>query len=216
MSDATPLASSQKTPRKFADILAERRDALRAELAKALPRGGQIVFEIGSGHGHFLAAFAREHPETLFVGVDNDSDRVKRAQKKAMRAKLANLHFFRADAQLFVEVLPQSVGLTAVYILFPDPWPKLRHHKHRIVQAKFLTELSSRMAAGAALFFRTDFAPYFEDTREKLQVAGWSTSETESWPFESETVFQSRAENFQSLVARPPSALISGKEQKMR
>jgi tRNA (guanine-N7-)-methyltransferase len=185
-------------------VLAERRTALSESIAKALPREGQIVFEIGSGHGHFLTAFAHAHPETLFVGVDNDSDRVARAQKKATRAKLTNLHFLRADAQLLVEVLPASVRLAAVYILFPDPWPKLRHHKHRVVQSKFLHELASRMAHGAALFFRTDFAPYFEDTKAKLAATGWSVSATESWPFERESVFQSRAVNFQSLVARPP------------
>lgn len=204
MSQTEPLPPPHRAKREYADILTERRAALRESVAKALPNGGEIIFEIGSGHGHFLTAFARAHPETLFVGVDNDSDRVKRAEKKAIRAKLTNLHFLRADAQLFIEVLPPSVRLTAVYILFPDPWPKLRHHKHRVVQAKFLTELASRMAPNAALFFRTDFSPYFADTKAKLAGAGWSISETGSWPFESESVFQSRAENFQSLVARPP------------
>lgn len=204
MNHAEPPPLHPIAKRPFADVLTERRATLSESVAKALPHGGRIVFEVGSGHGHFLTAFARAHPETLFVGVDNDSDRVKRAEKKATRAKLTNLHFLRADAQLLVEVLPPSVRLAAVYILFPDPWPKLRHHKHRVVQPKFLHELASHMAPGAALFFRTDFAPYFEDTKAKFTAAGWSSSATEPWPFESESVFQSRAENFQSLVARPP------------
>lgn len=205
MSDTMPSPLCESSKREYADVLIERRSALIDALTKAFPNGGRIVFEIGSGHGHFLTAFAHAHPYALCVGVDSDSDRVKRAQKKASRAKLTNLHFLRTDARLFIDVLPSAVRLAAVYILFPDPWPKLRHHKHRIVRGNFLTELASRMAPGAALFFRTDFAPYFEDAKNQFNRAGWSTSEAEAWPFESETVFQSRADKFQSLVARPPA-----------
>lgn len=198
---AGSLASKRST---YSQVMADRRNALTSAIQQTLPQHGRLVFEIGCGHGHFLTAFARAHPEMLCTGVDNDSDRVRRAERKMVRARLTNLHFLRSDAELFVEVLPPALRLAAVYILFPDPWPKLRHHKHRVVQPKFLSKLAEHMDADGVLFFRTDFAPYFEDTKKKLSVANWRISESEVWPFEHVSVFQSRAKSYQSLVARPP------------
>jgi tRNA (guanine-N7-)-methyltransferase len=104
-------------------------------------------------------------------------------------------------------VLPAEIQLSAVYILFPDPWPKLRHHKHRVIQPEFISELERRMAPDAALYFRTDFQPYFEDAVAKFRQKNWKVSVTEAWPFERESVFQSRAVRYHSFVARLPGSL---------
>ncbi len=175
-----------------------------------LPSGSCFTWEIGCGHGHFLTAYAQAHPKETCIGVDIVSDRIERAVRKRDRAKLANLHFLHADARLFLEQLPADVTFQRLFVLFPDPWPKLRHHKHRIMQPEFLTEAASHAAPGARLYFRTDFRPYYDDTKlvfaehPRWEVMVDDTKPgTERWPFEFETVFQSRAaEGYHSLIAR--------------
>ena len=180
-----------------------RRADLRDLLAKILATPRALTLEIGSGHGHFLTAYAIAHPERFCVGIDIMRDRVDRALRKRDRARLQNLEFIQADATEFLEVLPPGIHLRDIFILFPDPWPKRRHHKNRIVQQAFLDALAEKTEKGAHLFFRTDYAPYFaEAQREISRHTKWSLEETTPWPFELQTVFQSRAAKYESLGAR--------------
>lgn len=192
----------------YVNLLEGRRRQLRDELAPIVNGTGEFVCEIGSGHGHFLTAYATAHPNQVCVGVDLVSERVERARKKRDRARLANLHFLRSEARLFFDVLPAGARLAAIYILFPDPWPKLRHHKHRIMQPDFLAILAARATPDCRLYFRTDFGPYFADAKATVsEHAQWQLVD-EPWPFEHETVFQARAESYASLVAAPRRAQV--------
>ncbi len=183
--------------------LAMRREALRAELTRLLPARAQLVWEVGCGHGHFLTAYAAAHPGARCVGVDQELDRIRRAVRKQERARLANLHFVRAEARLFLEALPADAAFTAIFVLFPDPWPKRRHHKHRLLQENFLREVAARAPAGTPFYFRTDHEPYFHKVEAGLRAhADWRLAPAEPWPFERETVFQQRAPGHFSLVAR--------------
>lgn len=185
-------------------IHATRLRELRTQLAELWPAWPRtITLEIGCGHGHFLTAYAQAHPAAHCIGVDILEDRVLRARRKAERAGLANLAFFHAEARLFLEALPPDVRFARIFILFPDPWPKRRHHKNRIMQPEFLRLLAARAGEGARLCFRTDYEPYFHDATATLQAdSGWQAA-AEPWPFEYETVFQSRAETYHSYVGRP-------------
>lgn len=194
------MENAARTARHL-DNLADRRTALQSELAQFFPSPVEIVLEVGAGHGHFLAAYAQAHPHQICIGIDVELARIARAHRKRDRAVLKNLHFIRAEAGLFLATLPDHVRFTAIYILFPDPWPKRRHHKHRLVQSAFLTELARRANRGARLYFRTDYEPYFRDVA--TLIAGherWTQVEA-AWPLEVETVFQARAPKFHSLVA---------------
>lgn len=185
------------------EILGARRAVLNAQLASIAGDRNRSVWEVGCGHGHFLTAYAAKHPTSLCIGIDIASDRIARAVRKRDRAGHSNLHFIHAEARLFLDVLPVELRFAEVFVLFPDPWPKSRHHKHRVMQPDFLAAVARRMADGGRLFFRTDHAPYFEHTKEILAAhPDWSLSEGEIWPFEMETVFQSRAERYMSLSAR--------------
>jgi tRNA (guanine-N7-)-methyltransferase len=185
----------------YRGLIAERYADVRQQMAAFLPPEASFVWELGSGHGHFLAAYAQAHPEKLCVGVDIASDRVERAVKKRDRAKLPNLHFIRSEARLFLEALPPDATFSEIFVLFPDPWPKLRHHKHRIMQSAFLDRLGERAHATCRLFFRTDHQPYFEATESLIaQHPRWRVC-ADAWPFEYETVFQRRAPTHHSLVA---------------
>ncbi len=203
---------------KYLSIIEQRRSALQAQLNEVLPASREFVWEVGSGHGHFLTAYAAAHPERVCIGIDLIGERVERAQRKRDRAKLANLHFVRAEARLFLETLPSDARLSTVFVLFPDPWPKLRHNKHRIIQPLFLAAAAAHAKPDCPLYFRTDFTPYFDAAREVFSDDPYWRLSPEPWPFEFATVFQQRAQSFHSLVARckahaqlTTSAITAGK-----
>jgi tRNA (guanine-N7-)-methyltransferase len=182
--------------------IAERRDELRSKVAEIIKPSSRFVWEVGCGHGHFLAAFAKAHPDENCIGVDIMSDRITRAERKRARGRLENLHFIRADAYDFLTVMAERARFTKIFILFPDPWPKRRHHKNRIVKPAFLTAAAARAQRGASLFFRTDHEPYFRDVAAMVKDhPDWSEPDEAPWPFEEPTVFQKRAARHFSLVA---------------
>jgi tRNA (guanine-N7-)-methyltransferase len=187
---------------EFVEHVTQRRTALRTELAALLPPTAALVLELGCGHGHFLARYAAEHPGKLCVGVDMINDRIARARRKAQRARLPNCHFVRAEAREFIESLPAGVTFAEIWVLFPDPWPKKRHHKHRLLQPEFFEFLANRAGEGARLYFRTDFAGYFEAVAAFIPgLKTWQPDPSAPWALEHETVFQARAPSYQSLVA---------------
>lgn len=178
----------------------ERREKLRAFCAD-LP-SQPFVWEIGAGHGHFLTAYAAAHPAEFCIGIDILLDRVERARRKQERARLANLRFLRAAADDFLAVLPPQARFSAVYLLFPDPWPKRRHHKYRVMDAELLTAIAQRAGEGAPLHFRTDYEPYYAEARAAVEAhPDWRLS-AEPWAFEMPTVFQQKAALYHSLLAR--------------
>jgi len=180
----------------------ERRNELAQQLAVTLPPGQPFVWEVGCGHGHFLTAFAHAHPGTVCLGIDIMGDRIDRALRKRERARLNRLFFLQADARLFLEVLPAGNAISQLFVLFPDPWPKLRHHKHRILNDDFLTAAAVHTAPDSRLYFRTDYAPYFEAVRSLISRHSHWQLVSEPWPFEFETVFQARATQHHSLIAQ--------------
>ncbi|MEZ5413188.1 MAG: tRNA (guanosine(46)-N7)-methyltransferase TrmB [Opitutaceae bacterium] len=190
-----PIAQAQA-------VAAARVDDLRAQFAaKVADWSGLVTLEIGCGHGHFMAAYAAAHPDERCLAIDIIRDRLERAQRKTDRAGLTNVAFLRAEARMLIENLPESMRLKRVFVLFPDPWPKRRHHKNRLLQADFLAALARRCAPGARLYFRTDHEPYFADVATLLQDHPDWRGVDESWPFEQTTVFQDRAPGYQSCIA---------------
>jgi tRNA (guanine-N7-)-methyltransferase len=193
----------------FEAVRAGRLAALRTEMAAVLPASAPgIVFEVGCGNGHFLNAYAAAHPGQLCIGVDLRQERIAKARRKRDRADLRNLHFLRCDAGDFLRELPVAARLLDIYMLFPDPWPKKRHHKHRLLTAGFLDELAARAGAGTHLYFRTDYQPYYDEAcRAVAEHDAWRLLPPGPFPFEHPTIFQSRAAVIHSLGAEwvPPA-----------
>ena len=193
---------SQKTKAEHGTQIADRRESLRRRLQEIVPGSSGFVWEVGSGHGHFLVAYAAAHPGEVCIGIDIASDRVARAERKRERAHLTNLHFLLADSDDFLAAIPESAAFSAVYLLFPDPWPKRRHHKNRVMTPEFLAAVTARTAKGAVLCFRTDHEPYFREALAAVRAhRGWAESDGAALPFEEATVFQKRAERHFTLVA---------------
>ena len=185
----------------YVSKVAERQVALKATSATLLAGVGAFVLEIGSGHGHFLTAYAAAHPERTCLGLDIIAERVERANRKKNRARLGNLHFLHASAEDFLASLPENARFADVFVLFPDPWPKRRHHKNRLMQADFLSQIAVKAGQGLRLYFRTDDIDYFAAARAVvMEHAAWQVLDA-PWVFEYETVFQERATGFHSLVA---------------
>jgi len=195
-------------------IIENRAAELRVQLA-ALPsdwkhaatRDGRsgVTLEIGCGHGHFIAAYAAAHCEEPCLAIDIIAERLARAQKKLDRAALTNVVLLRSEARLLLDNLPDWLRFRRVFVLFPDPWPKRRHHKNRLLQPDFLKSLARHCTADARLYFRTDHAPYFAEVAELLRThPDWEMAgDGEPWGFEQETVFQKRAGGYyQSCIAR--------------
>lgn len=198
------------TPR-YLDVIEQRRAGIRESLGRALPEGRGFVLEVGCGHGHFLTAYAERHPQLLCIGIDIIGERIERAIRKRDRAKLGNLHFLHAEARLFLDTLGRTNQIEQVFILFPDPWPKLRHNKHRILQPSFLAQVAEHAVPDCPLYFRTDYTPYFEAARDTVRADPFWRLTEETWPFEYATVFQQRADVHHSLIARhkPKHSLAS-------
>jgi tRNA (guanine-N7-)-methyltransferase len=146
----------------------------------ALPAGGKldprslftppvaaVALEVGFGAGEHLAQQAAWAPATGFIGCEVFENGVVKLVAEAKRLGLANLRLFVDDARLLLEALPES-SLTRAFVLFPDPWPKLRHHKRRFVSTATLDHLARVLQNEAELRLATDDVDYLRWMLERL------------------------------------------------
>jgi tRNA (guanine-N7-)-methyltransferase len=119
-----------------------------------------LVFEIGCGVGDFAAQMATIHPQWNYLALDYYNKGCIKTCKRADKAGLDNLRVVRDEARSFMERCIPRQSLRAVIINCPDPWPKIRHRKRRLVNPEFVDYLKEFMTAGADLYFATDFVDY--------------------------------------------------------
>lgn len=130
------------------------------DLDQRFGRHAPRVMEIGFGNGELLAEAAQREPGTDFIGVEVHEPGVGHCLLLVGQLGLGNVRVIRHDA---VEVLQAQIppgSLQAVKLFFPDPWPKKRHHKRRLVQPEFVRLVASRLAPGGVFHVATDWAPY--------------------------------------------------------
>lgn len=139
------------------------------DLAAAFGREAPKILEIGFGMGAATAEIARAHPAQDYLGVEVHTPGVGNLLKLIGEQGLGNVRIIQHDA---VEVLRHMIAagaLDGVHIFFPDPWPKKRHHKRRLVQAEFVALLCDKLKPGGYLHFATDWQEYAEWTLEVLR-----------------------------------------------
>lgn len=199
--------SKEQDYRKFLADREKRVGQLHALLCQLFPEPTEIVFEAGCGHGHFLTAFAMEYREHPCVGIDLVTKRIEKANSKRDKRHLHHLHFMKAAVEEWLEALPAHIQLCQIFMLFPDPWPKARHHKNRMLQPKLLSQLAKLATSGATLHFRSDHEDNFNWALEQIQQSNdWNHLPDYPWPFEVPTFFQDLAAQWQSFTAKRDSS----------
>ena len=134
----------------------------RVELADLFPRSGPIEVELGAGDGSFLVEYAVGNPEANFIGTERLLGRIRRMERKARRANLTNLRGVRIESSYFLEFLLPRQSARALHIYFPDPWPKHKHRRHRLINERFPQLAYEALAPEGTVYLRTDDESYFQ------------------------------------------------------
>ena len=139
-------------------------------------RRAPLEVEIGFGNGEFLVRQAQEHPERNFVGIELEWASVQRGLRKIAQTRVGNVRLLQVDARIALErlFLPQTAH--RIYALFPCPWPKERHTKHRLFSHAFLTLVNSRLVAAGEAQMVTDYAPYAQWVLDHIPGTGFNAS----------------------------------------
>ena len=127
-----------------------------------------VILEIGFGNGEATWQMASAHPEENYIAVEVHQPGVGHLLLKIEEHGIENIRIACADATEFLRNRVSEESLEGVRIYFPDPWPKKRHHKRRIIQPSFVRALASRMHPGAILHLATDWEPYAEHMLEVI------------------------------------------------
>jgi len=130
--------------------------------AQLFSRDLPLEVELGCGDGTFLISYASLKPEINFIGVERLLGRIRKVDRKGGRAGLGNLKLVRLEASYFVEFLLPPRSTQAIHIYFPDPWPKRRHWKNRLINEGFLRSCAKALRPEGFVHVRTDNQPYFQ------------------------------------------------------
>jgi tRNA (guanine-N7-)-methyltransferase len=125
-------------------------------------READLVVEVGFGDGRYLAHLSESFPEENLLGVEVSLGSVWRAYRRMLREGISNVRLLRADARFLVRDVIAPRTLARIYVNFPDPWPRKKHLKNRLLQAPFFDLLSTRLRDGGSLLLTTDHKEYFE------------------------------------------------------
>ena len=155
-----------------ARLVAERLPALELDAAILASRAPLFAFEprelwleIGFGGGEHLIAQAKAHPDVGFIGCEPFLNGVAKLLAALQLHGLDNVRLRAGDARALIEALPPA-SLSRIFVLYPDPWPKRRHHKRRVISAEMIAEIARAARPGAILRFATDIDDY----------SGWALS----------------------------------------
>ncbi len=141
------------------------------DLATVFSRPAPLEVDLGCGDGSFLVAMAEKFPERNFLGIERLFGRVRSACGRATRQAVSNVRVLRVETSYAMEYLLPPDSATAVHLLFPDPWPKQRHQRRRIVTRDFLAALYRLLAPRGLFRVATDQADYFAAIRELVAGA---------------------------------------------
>ena len=145
------------------NLIVELRSILeRLDLARIFPRQQPLEVELGCGDASFLADYAKLHPGHNFIGVERLAGRIRKLDRKGRRAGLTNLRGVRIESAYFLEYLLPRHSVTALHVYFPDPWPKRKHQRHRLVNERFPEIARQVLVPGGTVYLRTDHKDYFE------------------------------------------------------
>jgi tRNA (guanine-N7-)-methyltransferase len=139
----------------------------RLNFEKIFRRKAPLHVDLGCGDGSFLCAIAQRMPDKNFLGIERLLNRVRTSARKA--ARLDNVRLLRMESSYAVRFLLPAESVEKFYLLFPDPWPKRRHHQRRIVTPDFLSSIHAALQEKASIYIATDDVDYFEKIKEAAE-----------------------------------------------
>lgn len=140
------------------------------DFAHVFQRVAPRILEIGFGSGHSLLAMAKLHPTQDFIGIETHQPGIGMLLAGIEAAQLTNIRLYYADAVEVLEKCIPAESLDIVQIFFPDPWPKRKHHKRRLIQTPFINLLISKLKTNGALHLATDWQHYAEHMMQVLSA----------------------------------------------
>ena len=172
-----------------ASLLEDALPKLQLDLGKPLdpkalmPAASELWVELGFGGGEHLAAQAEAHPHALILGAEPFVNGVASLVRHVADHGVSNVRLHAGDGRELLAALP-AASVDRVFVLFPDPWPKSRHHKRRLIKAETIAELARVMKPGATLRFATDWADYLGWTLERFAASPafvWTAERANDW-----------------------------------
>jgi tRNA (guanine-N7-)-methyltransferase len=133
----------------------------RLEPAKLFRQSQPLEVDLGSGDGTFTAQYAQRRQDQNFLAVERLLGRLRKIDRKGLRAGLGNLRLVRMEASYLLEYLLPPESVHALHVYFPDPWPKRKHRKNRLVNARFAELAAQALRPGGTVYLRTDDPDYF-------------------------------------------------------
>ncbi len=166
------------------------------DLGQVFGRAAPKILEIGFGMGETTAAIAAAHPENDYLGIEVHTPGVGSLLKQIDERGLANVRIIQHDAVEVLEHMIAPASLDGAHIFFPDPWPKKRHHKRRLIQPRFVSLLAERLKPGAYVHVATDWQEYAEQVLAVLAAEPQLVNTAESYAprpaYRPQTKFESR------------------------
>jgi tRNA (guanine-N7-)-methyltransferase len=159
---------------------------LEEDWQRHFPARQPLHVDVGAGKGRFLLERARRHPGINFLGIERQLLRVGKIGKKAHREGLSNVRLLRLDGFYTVQRLFPPESVAVFYVLFPDPWPKRHHWRHRICNPDFIAAAHRTLMPGGLLHFATDHLPYFSEVVDLFRTDPRWTAITPPLPSEAE------------------------------
>ena len=142
------------------------------DLTKAFEKPQPVVMEIGYGMGEATWQIAKDHPEINYLGVEVHMPGVGKLMARIEEFALTNVKLIERDVFEVFHYMIANEALDGVHLYFPDPWPKKRHFKRRIVNQRFIAEVATKLKPGGYLHIATDWVPYAEWITEQFVEAG--------------------------------------------
>jgi tRNA (guanine-N7-)-methyltransferase len=150
-------------------VISKSRDLLtnRLDLEKIFGRTAPLHVDLGCGDGSFLSALAQRLPDKNFLGIERLLGRIRSSARKA--ASLDNVRLLQMESSYAVRYLLPAESVETFYLLFPDPWPKRRHHRRRIVTPDFLNSVHAALEQTGVIYIATDHLDYFRKIKETAE-----------------------------------------------